>query len=70
MLNYSSEDTDGMDDDAEEDQGQNPPFTRRWTTTSSYDVYMVGTPKEGDGDDEKDPVKDEPPEIPPKHRRQ
>ena len=31
---------------------------------------MVGTPKEGDGDDEKDPVEDEPPEIPPKRRRQ
>ena len=31
--------------------------------TSSYDVYMVSTPKEGDGDDEKDPVEDEPPDT-------
>ena len=59
-----------MDDDAGEEQAQNPPFTGRWTTTSSYDVYMVDTPKEGDDDDEKDPVEDEPPEIPPKRRRQ
>ena len=70
MLDYASEDIDGMDDDAGEEQAQNPPFTGRWTTTSSYDVYMVDTPKKGDDDDEKDPVEDEPPEIPPKHRRQ
>ena len=31
---------------------------------------MVDTRKEGDGDDEKDPVKDEHPEIPPKRRHQ
>ena len=66
MLDYASEDIDGMDDDAGEEQAQNPPFTGGWTATSSYDVYMVGTPKEGDGDDVKDPVEDEPPEIPPK----
>ena len=41
MLDYDSEGIDGMDNDADEEQAQNPPFTGRWTTTSSYDVYMV-----------------------------
>ena len=45
MLDYASEDMDGMDDDADHEQGQNPPFIGRWTATSSYDVYMVDTPK-------------------------
>ena len=70
MLDYGSEDIDGMDDDAGEEQAQNPPFTGRWTTTSSYDVYMVDTPKENNGDNKKDPVEDKPPEIQPKRRRQ
>ena len=69
MLDYSSEDIDGMDDDAGGEQAENPPFTRRWTATSSYDVYMVDTPKEGDDDNEKNRVEDKPPEIQPKHRR-
>ena len=30
---------------------------------------MVDTPKEGDGDNEKNPVEDKPPEIQPKHRQ-
>ena len=38
MLDYGSEDIDGMDDHANEEQGQNPSFTGRWTATSSYDV--------------------------------
>ena len=63
MLDYSSEDINGMDDDAGEEEAQNPPFTGRWMATSSYDVYMVDTPKENNGDNEKDPVKDKPPEI-------
>ena len=66
MLDYGSEDIDGMDDDAGEEQAQNPPFTGRWTATSSYDVYMVDTPKEANGDDKEDPVEDKPPEIHPK----
>ena len=70
MLDYSSEDIDGMDDDADEEQGQNPPFTGRWTATSSYDVYMVDTPKRTNDDDKEDPFEDEPPVIQPKHRRQ
>ena len=70
MLDYGSEDIDGMDDDAGEEQAQNPPFTGCWTATSSYDVYMVDTPKEGNGDNEKNAVEDKPPEIQPKLRRQ
>ena len=67
MLDYDSEDIDGMDDDAGEEQ--EPPHTGHWTTTSSYDIYMVDTPKENNSDDE-NPVEDKPPEIQPKHRRQ
>ena len=70
MLDYGSEDIDDVDDDTGEEQAQNPPFTGRWTATSSYDVYMVDTPKEGNGDDKEGPVKDKPPEIQPKRRRQ
>ena len=44
-----SEDIDGMDDDAGDEQ--EPPPTGRWTATSSYDIYMVDTPKEGNGDE-------------------
>ena len=68
MLDYGFEDIDGIDDDANEEQGQNPPFTRRWTATSSYDVYMVDTPKRTNDDDKEDTIKDEPPAIQPKHR--
>ena len=46
MLDYDSKDIDGIDDDAGEEQ--EPPPTRRWTATSSYDIYMVDTPKESD----------------------
>ena len=70
MLDYASEDIDGMDDDAGEEQAQNPPVTGRWTATSSYDVYMVDAPKENSGDDKKNPVEDEPPKIQPNRRRQ
>ena len=63
MLDYDSDDIDGIDDDAEEEQEQ--PHTGRWTATSSYDIYMVDTPKENNGDDE-NPVEDKPPEIQPK----
>ena len=70
MLDYASEDIDGMDDDAGDEQGPDPPFTVYWTTTSTYDVYMVDTPKEDDDDGRKDPVEDKPAEAPPKRRRQ
>ena len=47
MLVFDSEDIDGMDDDAGEEQEPLP--TGSWTATSSYDIYMVDTPKESDG---------------------
>ena len=40
MLDFDSEDIDGMDDDAGEER--EPPPTGRWTTTSSYDIYIYG----------------------------
>ena len=69
MLDYGSEDIDGMDDDADKEQGQDPPFTGRWTATSSYDVYMVDTPKKASDDDKEDPVENKPPETQSKRRR-
>ena len=68
MLDYGSEDIDGMDDDADQEQRQNPPFTGRWTATSSYDVYMVDTPK-GSGDDKEELEANKTSETQPKRRR-
>ena len=48
MLDYASEDIDSMGDDAGEEQSQNPPLTGHWTAPSTYDMYMVDTPKEDD----------------------
>ena len=42
MLNFDSEDINGVDDDAGEEQ--EPPPTGRWTATSSYDIYIWWTP--------------------------
>ena len=70
MLDYGFEDIDGMDDDAGEEEAQNPPFTGRWTATSSYDVYMVDPPKENNIEDKENPVEDDPPKTQPKRRRQ
>ena len=64
MLDFDSEDIDGMDDDAGEEQ--EPPPTGRWTATSSYDIYMVGTPKENNGEDQKDATEGDPLEKQPK----
>src|SRR4051812_39660406 len=57
MLDFDSEDIDGMDDDAGDDQEPAP--IGRWKATSSYDIYMVDAPKDGDGDGtaEDDPSK-------------
>ena len=63
MLDFDSEDIDGMDDDAREEQ--EPPPLGRWTTTSSYDIYMANTPKEDKGD-KKDTTEDKPSEQKPK----
>ena len=64
MLDFGSKDIDGMDDDAGEEQ--EPPPTGRWTATSSYDIYMVDTPKESDGNKA---TEDNPLEKESKHRR-
>ena len=45
-----------MDDDAGDKSGRNLPITGRWMATSTYDVYMVDTPKKGDDDSRKDPI--------------
>ena len=60
MLDFDSEDFDGMDDEAGDEQ--DPPPSRHWTATSSYDIYMVDTPKEANGDvkAEDDPSKKQP----------
>ena len=68
VLDYGSEDIDGMDDDVDKEQGQDPPFTGRWTDTSSYDVYMVDTPK-GSGDDKEEPDANKTSETQSKRRR-
>ena len=62
-LDYDSEDIDGMDDDADEEQNQNLSFTGCWTATSSYDVYMVDTQKITNDDDKENPVENKPPKT-------
>ena len=42
MLDFDSEDIDGMDDDAGDEQEPTP--IGHWIATSSHDVYMVGYP--------------------------
>ena len=55
MLDFDSEDIDGMDDDA---GGEEEPLpTGHWTPTSSHDVYMVDTPKENNDEERKDAAK-------------
>ena len=68
MLDYGFEDDD-IDDDADKEQGQDPPFMERGTATSSYDVYMVDTPKKTSDDDKEDPVENKPPETRSKYWR-
>ena len=60
MLDFDSEDIDGMDTDEGDDEEPAP--TRPWKATSSYDIYMVDTPKAGDGEEktEDDPSKKQP----------
>ena len=65
MLDYDSEDIDGMDDDAGDDQEPAP--TGHWKATSSYDIYMVDIPKDGNGEGA---AEDDPSKKQPKHRRQ
>ena len=68
MLDFDPEDIDGMDDDAGEEQ--EPPPTWRWIATSSYDIYMVDTPKEDNGEGQKEATNDDPLKKQPKSRRQ
>ena len=67
MLDFGSEDIDGMDDDAGDEQEPLP--TGHWTPTSSYDVYLVDTPKENDDEERKDTAKDRSLEKQSKRRR-
>ena len=45
-----------MEDDAGEEQEPQP--KGRLTATSSYDIYMVDTPKENNGEERKDAAED------------
>ena len=56
MLDFDSEDIDSMDDDAGGEE--EPPPTGHWTATSSYDVYMVDTPKGNNDEEREDAMKD------------
>ena len=67
MLDFDSENIDGMDDDAGDEQEPLP--TGHWMPTSSYDVYMVDTPKENDDEERKDTTKGCPLEMQSKRRR-
>ena len=53
---FDSEDIDGMDDDAGDNQEPTP--IGHWTTTSSHDVYMVDTPKRNNDEDQKGATRD------------
>ena len=59
-LAFDSEDINGMD--ADEGDDQEPAPIGNWKATSSYDIYMVDTPKARDGDEktEEDPSKKQP----------
>src|SRR3954465_7811687 len=65
MLDFDSEDIDGIDADVGDDQEPAP--IGHWKATSSYDIYMVDTPKEGDGDGK---TGDDPSKKQPKRQRQ
>ena len=57
MPTPSSVDIGGTDNDADKEQGQDPPAIRRKTATPSHDVYMIDTLKKPRGKDKGDPVK-------------
>ena len=65
MLDSNSKDIDSMD--ADEGDDQEPAPIGHWKATSSYDIYMVDTPKAGDGDEK---TEDDPSKKQPKRRRQ
>ena len=67
MLDFDSEDIDGMDVDKGDDQEPAPIGLRK--TTSSYDVCMVDTHNRNDNEDQKDAARDRSPEKQSKRRR-
>ena len=56
MLDFDSEDINGMDDDAGDEQEAAP--IGHWTTTSSHNVYMVDTPKRNNDEVQKGATRD------------
>src|SRR3954464_6212508 len=56
MLDFDSEDIDGMDDDVGEEHEPTP--IRHWIATSSHDVYMVDTPKGSEDEEHRDATRD------------
>ena len=56
MLDFDSEDIDGMD--ADEGDDQEPMPIGHWTTTSPHDVYMVDTTKRNKDKDQKGATRD------------
>ena len=66
MLDFDSEDIDGMDDDAGDDQEPAP--IGHWKATPTHDVYMVDTPKGSDNEEKRDVAKDNSPNKQPKRR--
>ena len=67
MLIYDSEDINGMDDDAGDDQEPAP--TGHWKATSSHDIHMVDTPKGSDTEEQRDAAEDNPTDKQSKRRR-
>ena len=53
--------------DADEGDDQEPAPIGHWKATSSYDIYLVDTPKAGDGEEQ---TEDDPSKKQPKRRRQ
>jgi hypothetical protein len=76
MLDYASEEADDMDEDIDvmsySDTALPTPTTGKWTTTSTYDVYMVDTAKDGSPRQVGSPKEedDDPKAELPKRRRQ
>ena len=67
MLDYDSEDIDGMDDDAEDNQDSAP--NGHGKATPAHNIYMVDTPKGSDNEEKRDVAKDNSPNKQPKRRR-
>src|SRR3954467_5350556 len=65
MLDFGSEDFDGMDNEGGDEQEPAP--VGHCTATSSYDIYMVDAPKDADGDGA---AEDDTSKKPQKRRRQ